>query len=482
MVSLLERWPQCTMPRDDDRFQVGRRRGAARTSGRRPPDQYLPSRKPRRRRLPGRGRRPRYADARLRPAQLYTHGRHVTPPTAAGSPNEVATLRLLMDEIFGDQSFVGKFIWKRRTSPDSRNLNGISADHEYVVCYQRSSGFRVTGQAKDLGKYSNPDDDPLGAWMSDNLTGLANAAERPNLHYDLVNPATGTHHPPHPSRGWIYGRERMTQLVATNRILWPRRADGRPRLKRYVTDMLSDTTGFSTILDAPGNVEATKELADLLGPKAFAFPKPTRLISLIVEQATNPGDLVLDSFAGSGTTGHAVLRLNQQDGGNRRFILVEIDAKIAADITAERVRRVAQGYTNAKGDAVSGLGGGFTFVSLGKPLFDENGAIRADVKFAELAEFVFFRETGRPLPKSNRGKRTALLGAHDGRAVYLLFNGIIADRTVNGGNVLTGPVISHLPPHAGPKVIYAAACRLGRARLEAEQITFKQTPYDLQIS
>ncbi|MCX6969142.1 MAG: DNA methyltransferase [Verrucomicrobia bacterium] len=165
----------------------------------------------------------------------------------------------------------------------------------------------------------------------------------------------------------------------------------------------------------------------------------------------------------------------------RRFILCEIDEKIAADITAERVRRVARGYKTAKGEEVAGLGGGFQFAKLGKPLFDESGQIRGDVKFAELAEFVFFRETGRPLPKATRGKRTPLLGSHDGRAVYLLFNGILGDRSVDGGNVLTGPVLAELPPHAGPKVIYAAACRMGRARLDKEQITFKQTPYDLQV-
>jgi len=227
-----------------------------------------------------------------------------------------------------------------------------------------------------------------------------------------------------------------------------------------------------------------KEINAIMGVETpFDTPKPTRLINRILQIATNPGDLILDSYAGSGTTGHAVLALNKQDGGNRRFILCEIDEKIARDITAERVRRVAKGYTNAKGEKVDGLGGGFQFVKLGKTLFDEMGAIREDVKFAELAEFVFFRETGRPLPKVPRGKpRTALLGTHEGRAVYLLFNGILGDRSVAGGNVLTGPILAELPPHAGPKMIYAAACRMGRARLQAGQITFKQTPYDLAIT
>ena len=222
------------------------------------------------------------------------------------------------------------------------------------------------------------------------------------------------------------------------------------------------------------------EIKDIFGRAVFDTPKPTRLLRRIFELATKPGDLILDSFAGSGTTGHAVLQLNHQDAGSRRFILVEIDEKIAGDITAERVRRVAQGYTNAKNEAVPGLGGGFTFARLGKPLFDENGAIRADVKFDELAEFVFFRETGRPLPKSNRGRHLRILGTHDGRAV-ICFQWHPRRSQRERRQCAEGPVISHLSPHNGPKVIYAAACRLGRARLEAEQITFKQTPYDLQI-
>ena len=279
--------------------------------------------------------------------------------------NEMPALAMLMKRIFGEGNAVATFIWKRRTTPDSRNLNGVSGDHEYILSYQCSDGFRVRGREKDLTKYSNPDNDPLGPWMSDNLTGLANATERPNLHYDVVNPTSGIHYPPHPARGWIYGRDRMEDLIRKGRILWPKLASGRPRLKRYVTDMQSAVTGFSTILDAPGNVEATKELGELLGPKVFTFPKPSRLIGQIIEQATGPDDLVLDFFAGSGTTAHAVLKLNAEDGGRRRFILVSnaeatVDApdkNLCRDVCARRVQRVIEGY----GDT-PGLGGNFAYL------------------------------------------------------------------------------------------------------------------------
>ena len=417
---------------------------------------------------------------------------------------EYESLKLMMNEIFGEANHVATFIWKRRTTPDSRNLNGVSGDHEYVLCFQRTANFRVRGQEKDLEKYTNPDKDPLGPWMSDNLTGLANAVERPNLHYDLIHPITGDHYGPHTSRGWIYGRERMEELIKNNRILWPKKPSGRPRLKRYVTDMLSSTTGFSSVLNAPGNVVATKELSELMGPKTFAFPKPSQLVALLIQQASGPDDLILDSFAGSGTTGHAVLSLNKNDGGNRRFILVEMEENTARNVTAERVRRVAQGYEkldkevvkdNIKDEKtgslfslrplttnhVEGLGGGFRFCELGEPLFDEDGKIRETVRFADLARHVWFTETGEPLPQENP-TNSPLLGDHRGTAIYLLYNGILGDKSASGGNVLTRAVLAQLPDFDGTKVIYCAGCLLGRDRLQSELIIVRQTPYEVRIS
>ena len=136
-----------------------------------------------------------------------------------------------------------------------------------------------------------------------------------------------------------------------------------------------------------------------------------------------------------------------------------MDDNIAKNVTAERVRRVSQGYANAKGEDVKGLGGGFQFCKLSdEPLFTPDGQIRADVTFAQLAEFVWFVETGTGFT----GKADSpLIGVHEGRAVYLLYNGILKDKSVAGGNVLTGPVYESLPNFDGPKVIYAAACRLG---------------------
>ena len=211
----------------------------------------------------------------------------------------------------------------------------------------------------------------------------------------------------------------------------------------------------------------------------FITPKPTRLIQRILQIATDKNSIILDSFAGSGTTAHAVLKQNVADGGNRRFILIEMDEAVAREVTKARVQRVAVGYTNAKENDVPGLGSGFQFCTLSaEPLFTAEGQIRADVTFAQLAEFVWFAETG-----SGFTGRTdsPLIGEYQGRAIYLLYNGILKDRSVSGGNVLTGPVLDILPPFDGPKVIYAAACRLGNARLQRDQIVFKQTPYALDV-
>ena len=166
----------------------------------------------------------------------------------------------------------------------------------------------------------------------------------------------------------------------------------------------------------------------------------------------------------------------------RVIVTTWMDEHIAKNVTAERVKRVSQGYTNAKGEAVPGLspaGGGFQFCTLStEPLFTPQGQIRDDVTFAQLAEFVWFAETG----TGYSGKADSpLLGMHEGRAIYLLYKGILKDKAVDGGNVLTAAVFAILPTFDGPKTIYAAACRLGAPRLQLEQIAFKQTPYALAV-
>lgn len=387
-------------------------------------------------------------------------------------------LGLLMDEIYGKRNFLTSFVWKSRRNLDSRHKKNVSVDHEYVLAYSFGN-FRLNGADKDKTKYSNPDNDPRGPWMSDNLVGLATADRRPNLHYDLINPETGIIYPP-TGKGWRYSPETMKQKIAEGRILWPKSSSGRPRHKKFLSELQSETAGFSSLLNVGNTNEGGEALQALFDEDVFMFAKPPSLIQELISQSTAHDSIIMDSFGGSGTTAHAVLKQNAEDGGNRKFILVEMEEKIAQNITAERVRRVAGGYTNAKGEAVEGLGGGFQFCRLSKePLFNEFGDIRDDVTFAQLADFVWFAETG----TGYTGKADSpLLGIHDGLAVYLLFNGILGDRRPEGGNILTQAVLASLPVHDGPRVIYAAAIKgIGPSAQARANIIFKQTPYAIEI-
>jgi site-specific DNA-methyltransferase (adenine-specific)/adenine-specific DNA-methyltransferase len=216
--------------------------------------------------------------------------------------------------------------------------------------------------------------------------------------------------------------------------------------------------------------------------KLFITPKPIELIQRILELSTDKNSLVLDSFAGSGTTAHAVLALNQSDGGQRKFILMEHLPEIAASITAERVKRAITGYTylDNKGNrkSVEGLDGAFDFCTLGPEMFTERGQITEHVSFDDLARHVFFVETGTALDTAR--VRSPLVCVHGDTGYYLLFNGILGDRRPDGGNVLTGKVLGTLPPHNGPKVIYGESCRLSASRLQREGILFKQIPYQIR--
>lgn len=263
--------------------------------------------------------------------------------------HEVHNLRLLMNEIFGEENFICSLIWKRRQNVDSRAKTGVSVDHEYLVVYRKNDMSRLRGQAIDASKYSNPNDDPRGPWASDSMLGLATKEQRPNLHYNLVNPETGVVYSC-PETGWRYSKETMARLIKEGRIIWPPKPTGRPRYKRYLADLADQFTGLSSVLETAFNVQGTRELMELFdGRDVIDFPKPADYIKLVVQQATttNNSDIVLDFFAGSCTTAQAVLELNREDGGNRRFIMVQLpeptgnkDYATIADIGKERIRRV----------------------------------------------------------------------------------------------------------------------------------------------
>lgn len=266
--------------------------------------------------------------------------------------NEVHNLRRLMDEVFGEEELIGEFIWKSRQNKDNRTINGASIDHEYVLCY----GKTIRGAERNLSQYANLDNDERGLWTSGNMVGLATKDRRPNLHYDLVDPETKNNYGC-PDLGWRYDKTTMERLISEKRILWPADPAGRPRRKSFLDELTSDFTGFSSIVGKNCYTRnGTADVEALFGFRAMDFPKPVALIRELLKQGSEENDIILDFFAGSGTTGQAVLDLNRSDGGNRKFILVQLPEladtrseackaglKKISDITIERVKRVING-------------------------------------------------------------------------------------------------------------------------------------------
>ncbi len=270
---------------------------------------------------------------------------------------ELPRLRIIADDIFGEENFLACFIWKSRQNKDNRTVTGASIDHEYIVCYGKS----IRGAARNLSQYSNSDNDPRGDWTSANMVGIATVDRRPNLHYDLVNPKTGINYGC-PDMGWRYEPKTMARLIEEDKILWPSSSDGRPRRKAFISELDSDFTGYSTIV---GNGiftrNGTADIDSLFDTRIFNFPKPVSLISELIEQGSDGNDIVLDFFAGSGTTAHAAMLQNAKDSANRRYITVQLpepldpknrEQKTAADfcdklgkprtiaeLTKERLRR-----------------------------------------------------------------------------------------------------------------------------------------------
>jgi len=278
--------------------------------------------------------------------------------------SEVANLRAILDDIFGAENFVAQFVWKARQFTDARASTNVSTDHEYILSYAKDAGFSMRGVGRDESKFTNPDGDPRGPWMSRSLLGLATRDQRPNLHYDIVEPITGRRFPPNPSTGWRYSPEKMQSLIDESCILFPAKDDGRPREKKFRKDMMADFIAFRSIIDGVHTANGTEEIRELFGAEVFNYPKPTELLRQLVEQVADTGDIVMDFFAGSGTTAHAVWLQNKSKEDSRRWILVQLpepldaankDQKVAfdfcvklgkspniAELTKERLRRAGR--------------------------------------------------------------------------------------------------------------------------------------------
>lgn len=403
--------------------------------------------------------------------------------------NEIQALRFVMDEIYGRRNFVATVIWQKMDSPKNTAIH-LSEDHDYIAIYAKNAARwrpnKLPRTEAMTARYKNPDNDPRGPWL---LSDLAARNEYAAGRYPITTPSGRTIEGPPAGSYWRVSREKFDELDRDKRIWWGKTGRNRPGIKRFLSDVQAGVVPQTLWFwkDVGSTRHSKQELSEVMAvgtsQDLFITPKPTRLVERILQISTLPGELVLDSFAGSGTTGHSIMKMNQASGQleARRFILVEVESNVAKNVTAERVRRVGQGYINAKAQQIAGIGGGFRFCELGDTLFDETGKIRDSVSFADLARHVYFTETGEPLPH-NSPTDSPYVGACRGVGVYLLYNGILGDKNANGGNILTRAVLAKLPPFDGQKVIYGAGCLLGKDRLAAERILFKQTPYEIRVS
>jgi adenine-specific DNA-methyltransferase len=290
--------------------------------------------------------------------------------------NEVFPLGLLMDSVFGENNRIATVIWQKVYSPKNTALH-FSDDHEYVLVFSLNRDIWRTNpiprSANQDKAYKNPDDDPRGPWKAGDLSARNPYSEGT---YSIICKGGRVISGPPPGRYWVISRNKFNELDLDNRIWWGKTGNNVPAIKRFLSEVKQGVVPQTlwSYSEVGHTQDAKKEMQEIMQFKdsasVFTTPKPSRLIDRILRIATNPGDLILDFFAGSGTTAHAVQKLNAEDGGNRRFILVsnseateqEPDKNLCRDVCAERVRRVMAGYSNKKGEAVAGLGGEFAYL------------------------------------------------------------------------------------------------------------------------
>lgn len=406
-------------------------------------------------------------------------------------------LKVLMDEVFGRGNFVANVVWHKKSSPQS-NATWLSDNHDHVLVYAKAkvvwkvNKLRRSEKMNAIYRHSDEHDGVdkdgehygRGPWFPGDFTlsltsgqrgkQFAQTGKSDNL-YKITTPS-GRVVEPAKGRAWAYIEASYLALREDNRVHFGKDGNAKPTIKRFLSEFDPDDGVVPTTLwpyiEVGENRIAMQEVKALSSDEAFSTPKPEQLIQRILHIASNPGDLILDSFLGSGTTAAVAHKMG------RRWIGIEA-GEHAVTHCLPRLRKVVEGEQGGISVAVGWQGGGgFRTLQLGAPLFDEQGDLHTEVRFGDLAAFVWMRETGSAWePPAAPGP---LLGVHEGRAYYLLYNGILGDRRPASGNVLTSAVLDNLRRPGwpeGPKVVYGEACLLGDARLAVHGITFRQLPH-----
>ncbi|MEC5211950.1 adenine-specific DNA-methyltransferase [Polaromonas sp. CG_9.5] len=422
--------------------------------------------------------------------------------------NEGHYLKVLMDEVFGRGNFLTTFIWQKSYGGGAKARYFVGL-HEYIHCYAKNmSQLPDFFWPPDEGvlKYYKLQDSKVAMRGPYRLQPLATTSndERPNLRYALPSPDGNE---VWPTKQWQWSKERALIALKNDELVFTKSKGGYTvNYKQYLKDADGEERRAKpkSIIEGRYTQHGTYESVELFGQEQkFAFPKPEGVIERILEAATNPNDLILDSFLGSGTTAAVAHKMG------RRWIGIEM-GEHAATHCLPRLQKVINGEQGGISKAVNWQGGGgFRFMTLGAPIFDEHGRIHPDVRFATLAAFIWQQETGSAWHADAAQAGTPYLGTHyqldsflrtpDVRespisclkvpkfACYLLFNGILGDKRPASGNVLTRDVLDALlalhaqtPDPAAPLLVFGEACRLGPERLKQANVTFRHIPYDVK--
>jgi len=398
--------------------------------------------------------------------------------------NEQANLKLICDEIFGGGNFLGNICWQKKQSPQNDSIN-FSDMHDFIIAYAKrkkinrfdKNGFNrnlVPKTEEQNSRYKNPDNDIRGNWASGDCSSNKTKYERPNLFYPIINPLTNQRIYPSESRVWRFEKNTFEKLLEENRIYFGKDGKSFPRLKIFLSDVANGIVPSTwwTREFAGDNQEGRRKLREIFEDvnNDFSTPKPTTLIERVLQIASNSNDIVLDSFAGSCTTAHAVLNLNKQDGSNRKFICIEME-DYAETITAERVKRVIKGYGTTEG-----TGGSFDFYELGQPMFGEDGNLNEMVGLEKIRQYVYYTETKQSITndelKITNSENKCFLGKHNDTAYYFHYE-------QDAITTLDHAFLATMKTKAELYVIYADNCLLTKDFMTKHNIIFKKIPRDI---
>ena len=440
--------------------------------------------------------------------------------------NELYNLKSICDEIFGASCYVSDIAWQR-TYSTRNDSKGIVNEVEHILVYSKVPEWnpnKLPRTEEMNARYSNPDND-VCAWKSTDAF-APGASTHQGMVYAIQNPFTGVLLYPSNGRHWSLGQDQMFEIMSQwgeyelreiddvqkrasicgvseeqvkssvkaimlsdnlenaaqkasaiyNRGQWPlfyfgQDGKGGIRRKTYLNTVGGRIpTNFWPFSETGHTDEAKKEMLAIFDGKAtFDTPKPHRLIEFVLKVAGTKDTLILDSFAGSGTTAHAVLNMNKADGGHRKFILVEM-GDYADTITAERVKRVIKGYGEGK-NAVEGTSGNFSYYELGEPLLLPSGNLNEKVGTEKIRDYIWYTETKKPLP-DHKNSNPYFLGENNSTAYYFFYE-------PQKVCVLNYDFVATIPEKAEGYIIYADRCTLSEQELQKLGITFKKIPRDI---